>query len=132
MDPSCQSCSQALSSELSCFPLSTGWGEGRARLGVTWQSMKAGGSQGVLEVHFPECLMPLTPLGPGSLPRPVQEVVSHCKKLTKKNKEQLSDMMALDKQKGIKALSKEKRQKLEAYQHLFYLLQVNGGWGACY
>lgn len=51
-------------------------------------------------------------------------MVSHCKKLTKKNKEQLSEMMSLDKQKGLKALSKEKRQKLEAYQHLFYLLQV--------
>lgn len=56
-----------------------------------------------------------------------QEVVSHCKKLTKKNKEQLSDMMVLDKQKGLKSLSKEKRQKLEAYQHLFYLLQVSRG-----
>ncbi|XP_044127441.1 ras GTPase-activating-like protein IQGAP3 isoform X1 [Bufo gargarizans] len=55
----------------------------------------------------------------------LQEVVSHCKKLTKKNKEQLSDLMALDKQKGLKSLSKEKRQKLEAYQHLFYLLQTN-------
>uniref|UniRef100_A0A8C2YLA3 IQ motif containing GTPase activating protein 3 n=1 Tax=Chinchilla lanigera TaxID=34839 RepID=A0A8C2YLA3_CHILA len=54
----------------------------------------------------------------------LQEVVSHCKKLTKKNKEQLSDMMVLDKQKGLKSLSKEKRQKLEAYQHLFYLLQT--------
>ncbi|XP_056331178.1 ras GTPase-activating-like protein IQGAP3 [Danio aesculapii] len=54
----------------------------------------------------------------------LQEVVSHCKKLTKKNKEQLSDMMALDKHKGLKALSKEKREKLEAYQHLFYLLQT--------
>nr|XP_021493377.1 ras GTPase-activating-like protein IQGAP3 isoform X1 [Meriones unguiculatus] len=54
----------------------------------------------------------------------LQEVVSHCKKLTKKNKEQLSDMMTLDKQKGLKSLSKEKRQKLEAYQHLFYLLQT--------
>ncbi|KAM6309476.1 ras GTPase-activating-like protein IQGAP3 [Podargus strigoides] len=54
----------------------------------------------------------------------LQEVVSHCKKLTKKNKEQLSEMMALDKQKGLKSLSKEKRQKLEAYQHLFYLLQT--------
>ncbi|XP_054995371.1 ras GTPase-activating-like protein IQGAP3 [Sorex araneus] len=53
----------------------------------------------------------------------LQEVVSHCKKLTKKNKEQLSDMMVLDK-KGLKSLSKEKRQKLEAYQHLFYLLQT--------
>uniref|UniRef100_U3JJ02 IQ motif containing GTPase activating protein 3 n=1 Tax=Ficedula albicollis TaxID=59894 RepID=U3JJ02_FICAL len=54
----------------------------------------------------------------------LQEVVSHCKKLTKKNKEQLSEMMSLDKQKGLKSLSREKRQKLEAYQHLFYLLQT--------
>ncbi|XP_073466338.1 LOW QUALITY PROTEIN: ras GTPase-activating-like protein IQGAP3 [Aquarana catesbeiana] len=54
----------------------------------------------------------------------LQEVVSHCKKLTRKNKEQLSDLMAIDKQKGLKSLSKEKRQKLEAYQHLFYLLQT--------
>lgn len=36
-------------------------------------------------------------------------------------------MMVLDKQKGLKSLSKEKRQKLEAYQHLFYLLQVSQG-----
>ncbi|XP_048144938.1 ras GTPase-activating-like protein IQGAP3 [Corvus hawaiiensis] len=54
----------------------------------------------------------------------LQEVISHCKKLTKKNKEQLSEMMSMDKQKGLKSLSKEKRQKLEAYQHLFYLLQT--------
>uniref|UniRef100_A0A673Z0Q2 IQ motif containing GTPase activating protein 3 n=1 Tax=Salmo trutta TaxID=8032 RepID=A0A673Z0Q2_SALTR len=54
----------------------------------------------------------------------LQEVVSHCKKLTKKNKEQLSDMMAQEKSKGLKALSKDKREKLEAYQHLFYLLQT--------
>ncbi|NWW37247.1 IQGA3 protein, partial [Panurus biarmicus] len=54
----------------------------------------------------------------------LQEVVSHCKKLTKKNKEELSEMMSMDKQKGLKSLSKEKRQKLEAYQHLFYLLQT--------
>ncbi|XP_010118567.1 PREDICTED: LOW QUALITY PROTEIN: ras GTPase-activating-like protein IQGAP3, partial [Chlamydotis macqueenii] len=54
----------------------------------------------------------------------LQEVVSHCKKLTRKNKEQLSEMMSADKQKGLKSLSKEKRQKLEAYQHLFYLLQT--------
>ena len=59
----------------------------------------------------------------------LQDVVSHSKKLTKKNKEQLSDMMMLNKQKGgLKALSKEKREKLEAYQHLFYLLQVSGSW----
>jgi len=62
-----------------------------------------------------------------SLPVGLQEVVSHCKKLTKKNKEQLSEMMSIDKQKGLKSLSKEKRQKLEAYQHLFYLLQVGLG-----
>ncbi|XP_024151264.1 ras GTPase-activating-like protein IQGAP1 [Oryzias melastigma] len=56
----------------------------------------------------------------------LQEVVSHSKKLTKKNKSQLSDMMMMNKQKGgLKALSKEKRVKLEAYQHLFYLLQTN-------
>ncbi|XP_060777825.1 ras GTPase-activating-like protein IQGAP3 [Neoarius graeffei] len=54
----------------------------------------------------------------------LQEVVSHHKKLTKKNKEELSDMMALDKHKGLKSLSKDKREKLEAYQHLFYLLQT--------
>ncbi|XP_033478040.2 ras GTPase-activating-like protein IQGAP1 [Epinephelus lanceolatus] len=56
----------------------------------------------------------------------LQEVVSHSKKLTKKNKGQLSDMMMMNKQKGgLKALSKEKRVKLEAYQYLFYLLQTN-------
>lgn len=54
--------------------------------------------------------------------------MSQCGKLTRKNREQLSELMCLDKQKGLKSLSKEKRQKLEAYQHLFYLLQV--GWGA--
>lgn len=72
--------------------------------------------------------MPALGTSPASSVRPharIQEVVSHCKKLTKKNKEQLSDMMILDKQKGLKSLSREKRQKLEAYQHLFYLLQVS-------
>ncbi|XP_051999765.1 ras GTPase-activating-like protein IQGAP3 [Xyrauchen texanus] len=54
----------------------------------------------------------------------LQEVVSHCKKLTKKNKEQLCDMMDLDRHKGLKSMSKEKRDKLEAYQHLFYMLQT--------
>ena len=40
-------------------------------------------------------------------------------------------MMMLNKQKGgLKALSKEKREKLEAYQHLFYLLQVSGSWSS--
>lgn len=56
----------------------------------------------------------------------LQEVVSHSKKLTKKNKGELSNLMMMNKQKGgLKALSKEKREKLEAYQYLFYLLQVN-------
>lgn len=58
-----------------------------------------------------------------------QEVAAHCGKLTRKNREQLAEMMVLDKQKGLKSLSKEKRQKLEAYQHLLYLLQVRGGPG---
>ncbi|KAG9352305.1 hypothetical protein JZ751_020718 [Albula glossodonta] len=56
----------------------------------------------------------------------LQEVVSHSKKLTKKNKGQLSNLMMMNKHKGgLKALSKEKRDKLEAYQYLFYLLQTN-------
>ncbi|KAF7648200.1 hypothetical protein LDENG_00160500 [Lucifuga dentata] len=54
----------------------------------------------------------------------LQEVVSHCKKLTKKNKDQLSDMMDVERTKGMKALSKDRRDRLEAYQHLFYLLQT--------
>lgn len=54
----------------------------------------------------------------------LQEVVSHCKKLTKKNKEQLCDMMDVERSKGLKALSRDRRERLEAYQHLFYLLQT--------
>ncbi|XP_071994239.1 ras GTPase-activating-like protein IQGAP2 isoform X1 [Engystomops pustulosus] len=53
----------------------------------------------------------------------LQDVVSHSKKLNKKSKGQVEEMLS-DKQ-GIKGLSKEKRKKLEAYQHLFYLLQTN-------
>nr|XP_054596875.1 ras GTPase-activating-like protein IQGAP3 [Nothobranchius furzeri] len=54
----------------------------------------------------------------------LQEVVSHCKKLTKKNKEQLSDLMDVERSKGLKALSRQRRERLEAYQHLLYLLQT--------
>uniref|UniRef100_A0A8C6YHB1 IQ motif containing GTPase activating protein 3 n=1 Tax=Naja naja TaxID=35670 RepID=A0A8C6YHB1_NAJNA len=54
----------------------------------------------------------------------LQEVVSHCKTLTKKNKEELSSRMDGSKENGLKALSKEKRKVLEAYQHLFYHLQT--------
>ncbi|NXU50141.1 IQGA2 protein, partial [Turnix velox] len=54
----------------------------------------------------------------------LQDVVLHSKKLNKKSKTQLEEMVMGDKQ-GIKGLSKERRKKLEAYQHLFYLLQTN-------
>nr|XP_013795565.1 PREDICTED: ras GTPase-activating-like protein IQGAP2 [Apteryx mantelli mantelli] len=54
----------------------------------------------------------------------LQDVVLHSKKLNKKSKSQLEEMVVVDKQ-GIKGLSKERRKKLEAYQHLFYLLQTN-------
>ncbi|NXP11680.1 IQGA2 protein, partial [Thinocorus orbignyianus] len=54
----------------------------------------------------------------------LQDVVLHSKKLNKKSKTRLEEMVMVDKQ-GIKGLSKERRKKLEAYQHLFYLLQTN-------
>ncbi|KAM6930326.1 LOW QUALITY PROTEIN: ras GTPase-activating-like protein IQGAP2 [Xenentodon cancila] len=55
----------------------------------------------------------------------LQDVVSHNKKMkSKKNKTSKDDLTAGDKL-GIKGLSKGKRRKLEAYQHLFYLLQTN-------
>ncbi|XP_066512297.1 ras GTPase-activating-like protein IQGAP2 [Hoplias malabaricus] len=55
----------------------------------------------------------------------LQDVVSLSKKMkTKKNKMNKEDLAMGDKQ-GIKGLSKEKRKRLEAYQHLFYLLQTN-------
>ncbi|XP_053134397.1 ras GTPase-activating-like protein IQGAP3 isoform X2 [Hemicordylus capensis] len=45
--------------------------------------------------------------------------------LTRKNKEQLSAMVAgRDKPQGLKALSREKQRALQAYQHLFYQLQT--------
>ncbi|XP_030593239.1 ras GTPase-activating-like protein IQGAP2 isoform X2 [Archocentrus centrarchus] len=55
----------------------------------------------------------------------LQDVVSHNKKMkSKKNKASKDDPMAGDRL-GIKGLSKGKRRKLEAFQHLFYLLQTN-------
>uniref|UniRef100_A0A669D6I7 IQ motif containing GTPase activating protein 2 n=1 Tax=Oreochromis niloticus TaxID=8128 RepID=A0A669D6I7_ORENI len=55
----------------------------------------------------------------------LQDVVSHNKKMkSKKSKASKDDPMAGDRL-GIKGLSKGKRRKLEAYQHLFYLLQTN-------
>lgn len=58
--------------------------------------------------------------------------MSHCKKLTGKNKEHLSDLMDMERSKGLKALSRDRREKLEAYQHLFYLLQVSPACSACH
>uniref|UniRef100_A0A7N6AZ68 IQ motif containing GTPase activating protein 2 n=1 Tax=Anabas testudineus TaxID=64144 RepID=A0A7N6AZ68_ANATE len=54
----------------------------------------------------------------------LQDVVSHNKKMNKKNKASKDDPTTGDRL-GIKGLSKGKRKKLEAYQHLFYLLQTN-------
>ncbi|KAF3850925.1 hypothetical protein F7725_012697 [Dissostichus mawsoni] len=55
----------------------------------------------------------------------LQDVVSHNKKMkNKKNKASKDDLTTGDRQ-GIKGLNKGKRRKLEAYQHLFYLLQTN-------
>uniref|UniRef100_G3P6Y9 IQ motif containing GTPase activating protein 2 n=1 Tax=Gasterosteus aculeatus aculeatus TaxID=481459 RepID=G3P6Y9_GASAC len=55
----------------------------------------------------------------------LQDVVSHNKKMkSKKNKRSTEDLTTGDRL-GIKGLSKGKRRKLEAYQHLFYLLQTN-------
>lgn len=42
---------------------------------------------------------------------------------SKKNKDSKMDLTAGERL-GIKGLNKGKRRKLEAYQHLFYLLQV--------
>uniref|UniRef100_A0A8C4ITI9 IQ motif containing GTPase activating protein 2 n=1 Tax=Dicentrarchus labrax TaxID=13489 RepID=A0A8C4ITI9_DICLA len=55
----------------------------------------------------------------------LQDVVSHNKKMKNmKNKASKDDLTAGDRL-GIKGLNKGKRRKLEAYQHLFYLLQTN-------
>lgn len=59
----------------------------------------------------------------------LKDVVSHNKKMkTKKNKASKVDLTAGDRL-GIKGLNKGKRRKLEAYQHLFYLLQVTTQMG---
>lgn len=52
----------------------------------------------------------------------LQDVVVHGKNL-KREKQDVT--MALQRTKGIKSLSKESHEKLEAYQNLFYLLQTN-------
>ncbi|XP_041643206.1 ras GTPase-activating-like protein IQGAP2 [Cheilinus undulatus] len=54
----------------------------------------------------------------------LQDVVSHNKKM-KTMKKASKDNLAAGERLGIKGLNKGKRRKLEAYQHLFYLLQTN-------
>lgn len=53
----------------------------------------------------------------------LQDVILHNKKLGRKGQDLQS--LASSNTKGIKSLSKESQEKLEAYQHLFYLLQTN-------
>uniref|UniRef100_A0A672QDR2 Ras GTPase-activating-like protein IQGAP1 n=1 Tax=Sinocyclocheilus grahami TaxID=75366 RepID=A0A672QDR2_SINGR len=55
----------------------------------------------------------------------LQDVVSHSKKMKSKKNKMNKEDLAMGEKQGIKGLSKEKRKKLEAYQHLFYLLQTN-------
>ncbi|XP_072290107.1 ras GTPase-activating-like protein IQGAP2 [Eucyclogobius newberryi] len=54
----------------------------------------------------------------------LQDVVTHNKKMKDLKKTNSEDLISGARQ-GIKGLSKGKRRKLEAYQHLFYLLQTN-------
>ncbi|KAI0214246.1 Ras GTPase-activating-like protein IQGAP1 [Lamellibrachia satsuma] len=53
-----------------------------------------------------------------------QDVVSHHKSL-KKYRENSSSSLATAQQLGLRAFTKQSRERLEAYQHLFYLLQTN-------
>ncbi|XP_077377714.1 ras GTPase-activating-like protein IQGAP2 [Festucalex cinctus] len=54
----------------------------------------------------------------------LQDVVTHNKTMKNMKSESNDDLATADKL-GIKGLSQGKRKKLEAYQHLFYLLQTN-------
>ncbi|XP_071395989.1 ras GTPase-activating-like protein IQGAP2 isoform X3 [Centroberyx affinis] len=55
----------------------------------------------------------------------LQDVVSHSKKMKNKKNKMSKEELAAGDRLGIKGLNKGKRRKLEAYQHLFYLLQTN-------
>ncbi|XP_012683975.2 ras GTPase-activating-like protein IQGAP2 isoform X2 [Clupea harengus] len=55
----------------------------------------------------------------------LQDVVSHSKKMKSKKHKTSNESLAVGACQGIKGLSKGKRTRLEAYQHLFYLLQTN-------
>nr|XP_039271363.1 ras GTPase-activating-like protein IQGAP1 isoform X2 [Styela clava] len=50
----------------------------------------------------------------------LQDVVNHSRNLRKKKEQQASEISS-----GLKSLNKQNRVRLEAYQHLFYLLQTN-------
>ena len=52
-----------------------------------------------------------------------KDVIIHNKKLNRK--EQDLQTLASSNTKGIRSLSKDSQEKLEAYQNLFYLLQTN-------
>ena len=55
----------------------------------------------------------------------VEEVVAHGKHLNKKLKEKNIKTSTENTAQGLKALKKESREKLDAYQHLFYALQTD-------
>ncbi|XP_051977095.1 ras GTPase-activating-like protein IQGAP1 isoform X2 [Xyrauchen texanus] len=55
----------------------------------------------------------------------LQDVVSHSKTLKSKKSKMSKEDWAMGEKQGIKGLNKDKRKKLEAYQHFFYLLQTN-------
>ncbi|XP_037537000.1 ras GTPase-activating-like protein IQGAP2 [Nematolebias whitei] len=55
----------------------------------------------------------------------LQDVVTHNKKMKNEKDKASKDEQTGGDGLGIKGLSKGKRRKLEAYQHLFYLLQTN-------
>ena len=52
-----------------------------------------------------------------------QDVIIHNKKLTRNDQD--LQTLASSNTKGIRSLSKDSQEKLEAYQNLFYLLQTN-------
>uniref|UniRef100_A0A6I8PQS7 IQ motif containing GTPase activating protein 3 n=1 Tax=Ornithorhynchus anatinus TaxID=9258 RepID=A0A6I8PQS7_ORNAN len=55
----------------------------------------------------------------------LQEVASQCRRLTRGNRERLAALLGPGRPEGLKSLTREKRRQLEAYQHLFYLLQTH-------
>ena len=54
-----------------------------------------------------------------------QDVISQHKTLKKYRENSSSNLTTSNSSRGLKSLSKSSRKRLEAYQHLFYLLQTN-------